>query len=247
MEHDRILSVTIGRRPAGSEGETKAADYIESTFAAAGYTVERQPAKRLDGGISYNLIARPKNMITTQPAIVIGAHYDTVPISPGGNDNGTGVAVVLALAQELSGRALPVEFVAFGGEEIQPSTKEHHIGSRAFVAALSSPKDIAAVLSVDEVGFGVLDFIVYRGTSSALLAELEAAASSDGFTYVTHSKGDISDHGPFAKAGIPAVLVAANNIPEHHTANDTFDRVQRDAVDRAGRVVLTWLRSKVAV
>ena len=239
--------MTIGPRPAGSEAETKAAEYIESKFKAAGYEVERQPAKRLDGGTSYNLIARAPSMVRTQPVIVIGGHYDTVPVSPGGNDNGSGVGVVLALAEALSGRALPVEFVAFAGEEIQPTTREHHIGSRAFVGALSSPKDVSAALSVDQVGFGVLDFIVYRGTSMGLLAEVETAAKTERFTYVTHSKGDVSDHGPFAKAGIPAVLVGADNIPQHHTANDTFDRVQRDAVDAAGRVVLTWLRSRASI
>ncbi len=42
LEHDRMLSVTIGKRVAGTDGGTRAADYLAQQFASYGYAVERQ-------------------------------------------------------------------------------------------------------------------------------------------------------------------------------------------------------------
>ena len=52
--------------------------------------------------------------------LIIGAHYDTTPNSPGANDNGSGVAAALVVAEELSDDELPFDlrFVLFGSEEI---------------------------------------------------------------------------------------------------------------------------------
>ena len=47
-----------------------------------------------------NIIVRPLD--NDGPKLVIGAHYDAFPGSPGANDNASGMAVLLALAQELS-------------------------------------------------------------------------------------------------------------------------------------------------
>ena len=46
--------------------------------------------------------------------IVVGAHYDTVPGSPGADDNASGVAVLL----ELAAMKLPIRVVAFANEEM---------------------------------------------------------------------------------------------------------------------------------
>ncbi|MCA1839431.1 MAG: M28 family metallopeptidase [Actinomycetota bacterium] len=247
LERDKFLSVTIGPRPAGSEGETKAADYIESEFRSFGFTVERQPAKRLDGGTSFNIIATDPSADANAAYILLGGHYDTVPPSPGGNDNGTGIAVLLTVAEQIAGRHLPIRFVAFAGEEIQRTTREHHIGSRALAASLKDPKAVKAMLSVDQVGFGQMDFITYRQTSLDLLDGLQKVCDSLAVPYTHHAKGNISDHVPFAQIGIPSILFSTTDIPQRHTPQDTFDRVDPAAVDRAGRVLAEWIRRETAI
>ena len=51
--------------------------------------------------------------------LVVGAHYDTTPDTQGANDNGSGVAVALTIAEELADDELPFDlrFVMFGAEE----------------------------------------------------------------------------------------------------------------------------------
>ena len=67
--------------------------------------------------------ARAANVLAThgkgEHKICMSAHIDTKPGTPGALDNASGVAVLLALAEELSGRELPyqIEFVLFNGED----------------------------------------------------------------------------------------------------------------------------------
>src|SRR4029077_14129379 len=70
---------------------------------------------------------------------VIGAHYDTVPSTPGADDNASAVAVMLELAGRLRQARLkaPVLFVAFTLEE-PPAHLTGHQGSRFFVRSRQS-------------------------------------------------------------------------------------------------------------
>src|SRR5262249_10192075 len=61
--------------------------------------------------------------------VLIGAHYDSIPGTPGADDNASGVAALLAAAQAIGPRE-GVCFVAFDGEECG------FVGSRALVAGL---------------------------------------------------------------------------------------------------------------
>ena len=59
---------------------------------------------------------------STQPLLLIGAHYDAVPGSPGADDNATGIAALLALAEVFSAEPAaqptrPLRLVAFDLEE----------------------------------------------------------------------------------------------------------------------------------
>lgn len=241
VEHTRALAVEIGPRPAGSEGEQRAAGYVEAAMRAAGLDVERRPATRRDGLTSDNVVGRPRGADLSRGYAVVGAHYDTVEASPGGNDNGSGTGVVLALAEALGGLRLPVELVAFAAEEQQP-TDEHHVGSRAFVAGLSDPGAVRAMLSIDMIAGGPTLLVgMLRGSPPDLRNEVAAVAADLGVPHEQHVAGDVSDHGPFARAGIPAAWLWSGRHPAFHTAGDTFDVVQPEAVDRAGRVALEWL------
>src|SRR6516225_9915190 len=99
----------------------KAARYIEAALASLGYAVGRQEFSA-DGKAVRNID------VTVEPArgnfdpevIVVGAHYDSAPGSPGANDNASGAAAVIELARLL--RDLD-DFVAFVGL----------LGSRALV------------------------------------------------------------------------------------------------------------------
>ncbi|HXC61468.1 MAG TPA: M20/M25/M40 family metallo-hydrolase [Nitrospiria bacterium] len=86
------------------------------------------------------------------PCLIIGAHYDAVPFSPGADDNGSGVAVLLEAARILSQTNHPsrlhVRFVAFAMEEYGM------IGSQHYVETLQKNKTaVAGMLSLECVGY----------------------------------------------------------------------------------------------
>ncbi len=244
LEHARALSVDIGPRPTGSEGERRALDYITAAFKQAGWDVTHQTFKRADGGSSANVIARLASANYSSGYVVVGGHYDTIAGSPGGNDNASGIAVLLALAESLSATDLPIELVAFAAEEIHPASRKHHEGSRA--NASSSDKSlIRAMLSIDMVGAGPKVLVVAdREAPSPLQGELLEIAKSIGVPTGSLERGDISDHTSYSRLGIPAVLLWTGQHETFHKRTDTFDVVQPEALQRAGTLTLEWIRRR---
>ena len=106
----RHLVETIGTREAGSAGFRKAANYAADQFKSFGYTVTRQtiplPAGESQGvavpeGETQNVI-KPPGYDPKKPHLLVGGHLDTVAVTPGANDNGSGSAVLLELARVAS-------------------------------------------------------------------------------------------------------------------------------------------------
>src|SRR5204862_2812509 len=90
-----------------------------------------------------------RNIETGAGAVVVGAHYDTVPGSPGADDNASGVAVLIELAR----MRLPARFVAFANEEM-PYFQGDEMGS--FVSARRSRErgeNLRAMFSLEMLGY----------------------------------------------------------------------------------------------
>src|SRR5438445_5627462 len=67
------------------------AAYIESNFRSVGLGVETDSFEMFSQ-THHNLVARFPSLNPSAPALLIGAHYDSVPDSPGADDNASGVA-----------------------------------------------------------------------------------------------------------------------------------------------------------
>ncbi len=134
--HVETLTVDIGARTAfRGESLTRAAGYIREVLQGAGLEVTEQ-AYDYHGRRVANLIAAPPDTAGAAAYYVVGAHYDTVPTTPGADDNASGVAVLLELARRLAEIPLraPLRLVAFTLEE-PPAFTTRHQGSRVFVRA----------------------------------------------------------------------------------------------------------------
>jgi hypothetical protein len=148
--------------------------------------------------------------------VVVGAHLDSVGVGPGINDNGSGSATILEIAEHVD-RTFPrakVRFVWFGAEE------SGLLGSEAYVASLSEAErdDIVAMLNFDMVGSPNFVRFVYDGDLSDSEpppsgAPEGSAAIEDVFVDYFASQGlaseptpfsGRSDYGPFIEVGIPA-------------------------------------------
>ena len=153
--HLAKLCVEIGerslRRPAAL---ARAADYIRSIFEGAGLTVTAQTYAHRGASVS-NLVAAPAGVDAGAPYYVVGAHYDTVPGTPGADDNASAVAVLLELARRLGRRSAPVplRLAAFTLEE-PPAFMTRSQGSRVFVRRARRGGDsVRGAIVLEMVGF----------------------------------------------------------------------------------------------
>lgn len=167
--------------------------------------------------------------------LLIGAHYDAVPGSPGADDNASGVAVLLELARSLAESPIqrPVRLVAFDLEEygLQGST---HYAERLY----QQKQPLAAAISLEMLGYRCTelnsqryptpllsyvypqcgDFIGAIGNWSAIpaMVRLSGGMRATKVKYrwlVAGARGTIlldtrrSDHAPFWDRGYPALML----------------------------------------
>jgi Zn-dependent M28 family amino/carboxypeptidase len=156
LERDvRHLSTKVGERNAAKKWElADAADWIFAELEAAGYSARRE-GYEVDGVAAQNFEASVKGEGGNQEIVVIGAHYDTAPGSPGADDNASGVAAVLALARRFrtATPARTIRFVFFTNEE-PPYFQTENMGSLVYARAVHERKEnVVAMLSIESIGY----------------------------------------------------------------------------------------------
>jgi hypothetical protein len=129
-----------------------AADFIEDSFSRAGLR-PRRDSYEVRGQACHNIEAEIPG---TRPNVVlIGAHYDSVFGSPGANDNGSGVAALLALARRFAGKPAQqtLRFIAFVNEE-PPYFLTEQMGSFVYAGRCKARGDrISAMISLETIGY----------------------------------------------------------------------------------------------
>ncbi|MDB6066880.1 MAG: Peptidase [Pedosphaera sp.] len=106
-----VEKISIPRHSqAQPENNRATARWLSEQFTAWGYEVQLQ-------GAYNNVVAMPRGR--SGDMILVGAHYDSVPETPGADDNGSAVAAMLGCAEVFSRivPGTPVCFVAFNCEE----------------------------------------------------------------------------------------------------------------------------------
>ncbi len=148
-----MLAGTIGERNLRRYDKlVAAADFIEHSLGETGL-VPRRTGYEVSGRRCDNIEVEVAG--ATPDVIVVGAHYDTVVGSPGANDNGSGVAALLALARRCAGKpaARTLRFVAFPNEESGHFQTER-MGSWVYANACRERGDrIAAMISLETIGY----------------------------------------------------------------------------------------------
>ena len=183
---------------------------------------------------SRNVVAEMNNYIEDDGTLIIGAHYDTTPNSPGANDNGSGVAAALVVAEELSDDELPFDlrFVLFGAEEIGLN------GSFAYVGGLGEGESdrILAMINLDVVGTGDL-----TGIGTERMVELAVETAADiGFDLgtVDLGAGYGSDHIAFMLAGIDVIFLFADDVTYINSPLDTLEHLQPEPLAQSVELTL---------
>jgi len=153
-QHVVTLAGEIGERNVWRYDELgAAAEYIEQELRGLDCELSRQDYEAESRTVS-NVEAERPGASRPEEIVVVGAHYDTVPMCPGANDNASGVAAVIETARLLAGRRLSrtVRFVGFVNEE-PPFFQTPGMGSRVYAArSRQRGERIAAMLSLETVG-----------------------------------------------------------------------------------------------
>ncbi|MEH2346638.1 MAG: M28 family peptidase [Nostoc sp.] len=96
-----------------------------------------------------NIFAERPGTDKAAKAILVAAHYDTVALSPGADDNASGVAVVLEVARLLGSRSTPRTLqIAFFDQE-----EAGLLGSQAFVSKTARLQNLGGAIVMDMVGY----------------------------------------------------------------------------------------------
>jgi hypothetical protein len=233
----KVLASDIGERntmhPAALE---RAAKHVEASFVAAGYAPARETFRAV-GEVVANVVVERRGTSRPDEIVLVGAHYDSAPGTPGADDNASGTAVLLELARVFSARASgrTIRFVAFVNEE-PPFFQTEEMGSLVHARAARARGDrIVAMLALETMGFyrdeagsqhypGPIalaypsrgDFIAFvsdlgsRSLTRDVVRAFRAHASfpSEGAALPGILPGvDWSDHWSFSKVGYPAVMV----------------------------------------
>jgi len=244
MKHVWRLANRIGVRVRGHEGERHAALYMRRQFLEYGYRVHVQKFE-VDGLTSRNVVARWPGAI--EHPFVVGGHIDTVPRSPGANDNASGAAIVLEMARLLRGheKARLFKFVAFGAEEFGEDGR-HHVGSQVYVERLGARgrERSPGMVSVDMVADGRPLIVGNSGFAGDIVAkELYEQVREANIRVRFETWCDCSDHGPFERAGIPASYMWSGDEPDYHAPTDTVRNMKPDDLYRSGRAVRAFVVS----
>ncbi len=202
------------------------------------------------------------------PFVLLGAHYDSVPGTPGADDNGSAVAVVLECARLVREHCLGPVMVAFFNRE-----EDGLLGSREFVAGLKGEVNEAHIFEM--VGYcdrtpgsqrmppglpGVVapdvgDFLALLSNRhsnpvaeklvslSATYVPQPAVFALKVFMGVEKYFGHLlrSDHAPFWQAGIPAVMwtdTSEFRNPHYHQPTDTPDTLDYEFMAGVTRLAL---------
>ncbi|MEW5859890.1 MAG: M20/M25/M40 family metallo-hydrolase [Cyanobacteriota bacterium] len=202
-----------------------------------------------------NLPAATNNQ---KPPILIGAHYDAAPGTPGADDNATGVAALLELARIFAAEPAkyPVRLVAFDMEEYGM------LGSQQYAADLKQQgQSLRLMLSLEMLGYctstpgsqrypaGLERFYPNRGDYIALIGNLPSIPDLIHLSRNIRQVGvpsewlpvpnrglmvqstRLSDHSPFWDLGYKAMMVtdtAFMRNPHYHQPSDTIDTLDLD-------------------
>jgi Zn-dependent M28 family amino/carboxypeptidase len=221
---DAVATLSMSPRSTTAERDATRV-YLRDALVDLGYAPEA--ATYVTGE---NVIARiDATTGTGAPWIVVGAHFDSVAVSPGANDNATGVAVVLAVARqvrEMTCRSRGVIVAFFDEEEIG------RVGSFAHARDLfQGGVDVEAVHTIDQVGWDSdgdrvfeleLPAPAIETAYGVTAARLGVAVSST--TTATSDHQSFRDRG-FAATGISEEYAGGDTTPHYHQAGDTFDTV----------------------
>jgi Zn-dependent M28 family amino/carboxypeptidase len=271
--HNHLIQIVRDREPyLATAGHFYVQQYIRQELEQWGAVEihEFQVRGKTHQNLILNLPASTENQ---KPPILIGAHYDAAPGTPGADDNATGVAVLLELARAFAPAPAryPIRLVAFDMEEYGL------LGSAQYAADLRQQQQpLRLMISLEMLGYcdatpgsqrypaGLERLYPNRGDFIALVGNLPTIPDLIHLSRNIRKDGTpsewlpvpnrglmvpqtrLSDHSPFWDKGYRAIMVtdtAFMRNPHYHQASDRIDTLDLDFLTGVCRGLTSGIRA----
>lgn len=236
--------VQFGPRFTGSESCSNAAQYIHDEFKLLGLDVYIDPWNYIRYQCQ-NVIATLNGTNPNSDAIfIICAHYDTTENSPGANDDGSGVAAMLAIANICSQYSFnhTIRFIAFSGEEVGT------YGSHAYAKkAYEKGENIRAVLNLETFGYtsnGGTELFLLKTERTEWISHFSQEIAEQYYQFcnltIIPNGNRPCDHQAFLEFGYDAVQYVQLNRDDYplHTPEDSLDKINYSYLVNVTKLIL---------
>ena len=183
MQHlknfQKIAELNGGNRAVGTKGGLASAKYILDQAKKEGFNPQILAFENREKTVGQNILVEISGQ-SNESAILIGAHYDSVKMGPGINDNASGVAVLLELMHQINQSKQKPQYtivLAFWDSEVGIA------GSQDYVKKLTQQQldGIKAYINVDMVGTKTPNIMISDGDKSSV-DEMEAMLKERGMS-----------------------------------------------------------------
>ncbi|HVF43710.1 MAG TPA: M20/M25/M40 family metallo-hydrolase [Pyrinomonadaceae bacterium] len=252
MRH--VRAVAQRPHPTGSEEIERVRRYVVDELSALGVRAEIQeatvvptqaragwpaPAARVR-----NVVARI-NGTSNGRALMLAAHYDSVPTAPGASDDGAGVATLIETLRALkSGPPLRNDLILVFSDAEELGL----IGARAFADAHPWMKDVGLVLNFEARGAGGPSMMFETSDGNGALVSGMAAAAphavANSLMYAVYKRlPNDTDMTVYKRAGAAGLNFAyADRITSYHTMLDSADVMDERSLQHHGSYALSLAR-----
>ena len=196
---------------------------------------------------SRNIIAE-KVGTDSSAGVVVGAHYDTLRSAQGASDNGTGVASLLVMAEEISGLQLAhtVRFIFFGAEEWGLD------GSEFYVEEYSAYEEgaIIAMINLTSLGSGrpAVSSIGSRVLTDWVTGTFASQNSLDVRYWNPPGGPCFSDHCSFSRTlSVPTISFHGDDLSVSNSYDDVIDLVDPSIMGTQMAVALELIRQAPSI
>jgi len=237
-----LLGVVGGGEPRtpGSAASARAREFLLAELRELGLEVGVQESR----GVR-NVVARLRGS-AGPPAILLAAHYDSVPAGPGAADDAAAVAAIVEIARMAASGPPPQRdwiFLLTDGEE------RGLLGARAFVDEHVFAGDVGVAINLEARGTTGRSLLFETSDGNGWLARLYAGAvrhpagGSVFFEVYRHMPND-TDFTVFRDAGIEGYNFAfIGSAENYHTANDDLEHLDRGSLQHHGENALALARA----
>lgn len=244
---DRLEPLVEEPHPAGSAALAEVRDDLVSQLEEMGLEVEIQSTT---GTLPrYQVAGRVDNILARLPgtdssgALLLMAHYDSVPQGPGAGDNGAGVVTILESLRALSDqRPFKNDLIVFFTDAEEYGT----LGAQAFVNQHPWMEDVSVALNIEGILKGSV-VLVETGPENGWLVRnfREASPHPLGYSWLFDLFGmmpNLTDFMPFREAGLAgANLFSFNGGPFYHTPGDTIANMDARSLQQHGEQTLALI------